>query len=437
MRILRRIFILSLLVAALIGLGNYLPQAHLQFFGGSPASTEEDSLAIDSLSALPQDSLAETWDRLLFNPLDRAFNLPPKSLRRHGQKVQWLAAKGLPMHEYALGIEKACLHNGIRIVDAREVRTSHSGFVRAEYILLKETPELSDTLRLTLRIGNQSVPGSARMALIFIGLDSIDLGDAALLRQSPIALNLGFDPMNSNPALQALKGGGGNLHLLAEIPMEPIAYPYINPGKHAIYLHFNDQQIAANLDNAFENMPQAKGIVTRFGDRAIENRPLLKRLFSYLVPHHLPLLDITGSPRSLARDVAAETKGLAHRGIVVKDSNQFSMEFARRAAQAVKASESVLVLKYSRQGFTRLLEMIEERDAELEDMGLAFVPLNHLHQMPQTSDDVDSVFEKTPVQEAKAAPTAPPKVQPKSSVSKKSPSNKPSTKQPSTKPHKN
>jgi polysaccharide deacetylase 2 family uncharacterized protein YibQ len=394
MRTVRRLVILSLLVAALAGLGIYLPRAFDHVLGASPLADVDAATDADSLASLPQDSTAELWDRLLFHPLDRAFTMPPKSLRRHGHKAQWLAPKGLPLHEYALGIEKACRRNGIRILDAREIRTSHTGFVRAEYALAKETAAGTDSLHLTLRIGEHSVPGSARMALVFVGLDSIDLSDAALLRQTPVTLNLGMDPFNGNPALQALKTGGGQIHLLAEIPMEPIAYPYINPGKNAIYLHFNDEQIRANLDKALDHMKEVRGIVTRHGDRAIESRPLLKRLFQYLAPHHLPLLDVTGSPRSLARDVAGETGGLAHRGWVVKDSTQFETEFAKRVAQAVKASESVLVLQYSRSGFRALLKLVEEREGELEDMGLAFVPFNHLNRPPKAADDIDGAVEK-------------------------------------------
>lgn len=397
MRIVRRLFILSLLVAALIGLGLYLPRALAPIFGHWTTPSTTSSKDADSLGTLPQDSTAEFWDRVLFHPLDRAFTMPPKSLRRQGQKAQWLAPKGLPLHEYALGIEKACRHNGVRILDAREIRTSHTGLVRAEYVLVQEGAPANDTLHLTLKIGGQSVPGSARLAIVFVGLDSVDLSDAALLKQSPFAINLAIDPFNHNPALQALKSGGNHLHLLALIPMEPIAYPYINPGKNAIYLHFNEEQIRDNLDKALTHFKEARGIVTRHGDRAIESRPLLTRLFKYLVPHHLPLLDVTGSPRSLARDVAGETGGMAHRGSVVKDSTQFPTEFAKRVAHAVKSSESVLVLHYSRTGFRQLLALVQEREGELEDMGLAFVPFNHLNRLnrsPKSADEVDAAVEK-------------------------------------------
>jgi polysaccharide deacetylase 2 family uncharacterized protein YibQ len=356
-----------------------------------PPSTDP----IEWLTALPQDTLGDMWDGRLFRPLERAFHLPPKSVRRRGDKLGTAVAveqaevrfaKGLPLHEYAYAVEVACARNGINVIEASEIRLSEGRGSQARYLLRRE----GRTLQLTLKMGSEAMPGSARMALVILGLDSITLADAALLRDSPIPINLAFDPHHGNPALQALKSSGGEITLLAEIPMEPTAYPYINPGKNALYIHFDEAAVFAVLDRAFAQMTQARGIVTRHGDRAIENRLLLGRLYAYLAPRHLPLLDLTGSPRSLAREVAAERSGMAQRAQALRDTSTYSIELAKKVAQAVKSGEAVFAVHYSKPAFTHLLALIDERMPEFIEQGLAFVPLTHLNQMPRAGNEADS-----------------------------------------------
>lgn len=427
---LRRLLLLALMAGALAGAGIYLPRlfANLSAMAGSifsvpsqdkqdsqdkpssdtpkprkPSAQNDESAATPSaptaapkvivdpltlLTASPQDSAGDTWERNLFKPLERAFQLPPKSVRRNTKtpSADIRFPKGLPLHEYAYAVETACARNGITVAEANEVRLSGGRGSQARYLLRRD----GQTLQLTLRLGDQARPGSARLALVILGLDSISLSDAALLRDTPIPINLAFDPHNGNPALQALKTSGGEITLLAEVPMEPTTYPYVNPGKHALYIHFDEKAVHGVLEKAFAEMTQARGMVTRLGDRAIENRLLLRRVYSYLTPRHLPLLDVTGSPRSLAQEVAAEQGGMALRAEALRDTSVYDMELAKKVAKAVKSGESVFAMRYSKVAFTHLLALIDERMPDFIEQGLAFVPLTHLRQMPAPAQESDS-----------------------------------------------
>jgi hypothetical protein len=99
---------------------------------------------------------------------------------------------------------------------------------------------------------------------------------------------------------------------------------------------------------------------------------------------------LTGSPRSLAREVAAERSGMAQRAQPLRDTSTYSIELAKKVAQAIKSGEAVLAVHYSKPAFTHLLALIDERMPEFIEQGLAFVPLTHLNQMPRAGNEADS-----------------------------------------------
>lgn len=380
----RRIVVILLLAGLFIAGGLVLPKA-LAHFGfdlgvnlGLGKSTDA-ALETDSLAALTSDSTGDSWDRNLFHPLNRVLHLPPKAVKRRAGKAQVTFPKGLPLHEYAYTFEQICDRNGIVRLNAEERRGLAGSGNNAIYLLALH----SDTLKVVASLGQEAMAGSARLALVLTGLDSITLADAALIQSFEFACNVAIDPFNPNPALQALKAGLGRVTVLLDLPMEPMAYPYINPGKHALYLHFNDADVKRLLDEGLGLLPNAQGIVTRYGDRAIENRPLLKRLYAYLTPRRLPLLDLTGSPRSLAREVAGENGALSQRAHLLTDSLEVEMDFARKVSQAVKSGEAVMALQYSRMAFQKLSRSLADRESEFESMGLALVPLSRLGLRPK------------------------------------------------------
>jgi len=377
MRLIRRLALLFVFTALLIAVGIYLPRGIQKSWGvlasslGLKANQAVISAPIDSLLADATDTTGTVWDRKLLRPLRKAHHLEAAALRYRGKKVRALLPKGLPLHEYAMTIERICERNGITRVSAIERRGPP---LAAEYVLALG----GDTLHLYATLGKAARPGSARLALVFNRLDSVSLLDADRLKNLPIAVNLIVNPYNQNPALMALGRPDDNLEVLLEQPMEPVAYPFINPGKQALYIHFNDLQVRQTVEAGLNLLPTAKGLATRFGDRAIENRPLLRRLFAVTGPRHLQVLDLTGSPRSLCRDVAAETGAPCRSATVFSDSNAIEMELARKTVLAGKTGEAIWVISFAHSSLPKLLAAIALHEPEFEAIGLQFVPLSSL-----------------------------------------------------------
>lgn len=380
MGVVRKLLIFIVLTAGLIALGRLagrlLPRYHiLPSATVAPAdSVGPAAPARDSGAALPAaaaDTTGGRWHERLFDPLERANGLGPKSLKRKTGYYEIILPKGKPLYEYALDIEKICRARGITVVQGTEPRPSGRS---VEYVLESN----GQRIKLRASAGGAVRAGAARLAVVFIGLDSLSLSQAQILMDADWAKTLVIDPYNPNPALRALRDGDGRDGILAELPMEPSAYPYIDPGKNALYIHHGKEDVDRILGRAMDSLPRAEGFASRYGDRAIENQPLLDKLFQFIARRKLIFLDLTGSQRSLARQSAAAQGARSRTLAPFRDSAHIEEELARKTAFAQKSGEAVLVLPFSESGFRKLSKAIAAETPRFNDMGLELVDLASL-----------------------------------------------------------
>lgn len=372
----RKLLIFLVLTAGIILLGRLAGKLIPSTFLTSPRSHHgsQDTLR-DSTNALPAvdaDTTGGRWHEKLFDPLQRAHGLSEKSLKRKTGYFELIFPKGKPIHEYALDIEKTCQARGITVVTGAELRPSNR---RVEYLLESN----GQRIKLRASLGAAVMAGSAKLAIVFAGLDSLTETRAAELEAAPWEKTLIVDPYAVNPALQKLRFTQARNEILIELPMEPAAYPYVNPGKHALFIHHGKEDVERILAEARDSLPKAAGFASRFGDRAIENQPLLEKLFQYNAAHGMLFLDLTGSQRSLARQTAAAQGARSRTVTVFKDSVNLEAELARKAALAQRIGEAVFVMRYSATGFRNLVLALEAHSGRFDEVGLELATLSSLN----------------------------------------------------------
>lgn len=379
MGLFRKILILAVLTAGIIALGRMagrlLPRS-AAVSPGAPGTAEPDLELRDSTNALPAqagDTAGGRWRALLFDPLMQTYGLGPKSLKRKTGFYEIVFPKGIPIHEYALEIERTCRARGIAVVQGAELRPANRG---VEYLLESH----GQRLKLRAVLGSAVMPGAARVAVVFAGLDSLSLSLAQALLEADWDKTLVLDPYSANPAVKALRGGNARTEIIAELPMEPTAYPYIDPGKHALYIHHRREDVERVLGEALDSLPGAAGFASRYGDRAIENQPLLEKLFRFTAARKLVFLDLTESQRSVARQAAALQGARSRSPNLIADPREVEEELARKAAYAQKAGEAVLVVRFSETAFRNLDRTIAANAARFDDIGLELVTLSTLSE---------------------------------------------------------
>jgi polysaccharide deacetylase 2 family uncharacterized protein YibQ len=392
MGVVRKLLIFIVLTAGLIALGRLagrvLPHSFLPSIGSrtpadsvGPAGSARDTS--NALPAVAADTTGGRWHERLFDPLEHANGLGPKSLKRKPGYFEFIFPKGKPLYEYALDIEKTCRTRGITVVQGAELRPSGRS---VEYVLESN----GQRIKLRASLGGPIRAGAARLAVVFIGLDSLSLSQAQSLKDADWAKTLAIDPYNPNPALRALRDADERDGILAVLPMEPSAYPYIDPGKNALYIHHGKEDVDRILGRAMDSIPKAEGFASRYGDRAIENQPLLDKLFQFTARRKLVFLDLTGSQRSLARQSAAAQGARSRTLSPFRDSAHVEEELARKTALAQKSGEAVLVLPFSENGFRKLSKAIAAETPRFNEMGLELVDLASLSE-PDTLPSSGSV----------------------------------------------
>lgn len=369
-KILVFVLITSLLILAGRLAGKYLPPDG-SVFGREPDPEDDLPDSTNALPDLPIDTTGAPWREKLFVPLAKEFSLPDKQIRRRQGYWEIIFPKGKPIHEYALAIENLCLAAGIRVVKGVELRPSNQG---VEYHL--ETGD--KVIKLRASLGKAFMAGSARLAIVFTRLDSLTETQLAALEAARWEKTLVVDPHSRNPVLKKIRYTHARNELLAELPMEPSSYPYLNPGQHALFIHHTREDVDRLLAAALDSLPKARGFATKHGDRAIENKPLLDKLFRQTAARNLLFLDLTESPRSLTRQVAGSLGARYRIAAVDKDSLGVGEELAHRAAVAQRTGEALWVIAWSPAAFRRLEKALAEHEGRMAETGLEFVTASRL-----------------------------------------------------------
>jgi polysaccharide deacetylase 2 family uncharacterized protein YibQ len=405
----RKILIFLVLTAGIIMLGRFagklLPKrtpATAPAPAGSGSTTP-----LDSTNALPEvveDTTGGKWQQKLFIPLLRSYGLPEKHLKPKRGFFEIVFPKGKPIHEYALEIEKLCRQNEITVEQGVELRPSGRS---VEYLLQSN----GQHIKLRASLGTSSMAGSAKLAVVFIEIDSLGDTRLAALEAAKWSKTLVVNPYSPNTTLKKLRFTSPQNEILLELPMEPASYPFVDPGPHAIYIHQTKEDIGKILAEGFDSLPKAVGFATKFGDRAIENLPLLDNLFQYTAGKGLVFLDLTGSQRSLARQSAAGQGARSRTLVPFRDSLHVDEELTRKAVQAQKTGEAVLVLPYTEAGFRAIENSLAVNADHFEELGLDLVTYSALLATPGDSilPDVRAPIAKPkPVAEVIAPRKAPP-----------------------------
>lgn len=341
--------------------------------GGTTIAFDEDALG-DSTNALPPilgDTSGGRWSEKLFQPLIEAYGLPDKSIKRKQGYWEIVFPKGKPIHEYALGIEKTCQKNGVEVVKGVELRPSNKG---VEYHLQSD----GNAIKLRASLGKAFMAGSARLAIVFTGLDSLKETQLAALESARWEKTLVVNPHSKNPVLKKIRFTHPRNEVLAELPMEPSTFPYVDPGKQALFIHHNKEDVERILSEALDSLPKARGFATKHGDRAIENQPLLDKVFRFNVGRNLIFLDLTGSQRSLTRQTAGGLGARYRVSMADKDSLGVAEELLGRAALAQRTGEALWVIAWSPTAFQGLERALAEHEGRMSEVGLELVTSTRL-----------------------------------------------------------
>lgn len=296
----------------------------------------------------PPKTPSINWKLAILDSFSRKYQGAPKWAKSTSQKPElantWILRlpQGLSFVQYALAFQEIAEFYGARL----EYSTIQ-GTQRNRLVL--NITKGQDPLRIYAIWSKKKLPKVAKLSIVIDKLDQIGTQELVFLSNRDWKPTCIVNSNTQNKSLRRYLKGFHKTEVLLELPLEPLHYPYRNPGPEAIFLHFTQEEIRKNLDKKRTRFPQSIGFATTYGKRAIENKTTMERIFYYHQKHQLTFLDRTQSKRSLTPSLA---RGMGVTAFEAQNQTlPANMEaFMYQKIQAtVKYGKNILIFNYSKE----------------------------------------------------------------------------------------
>ena len=180
--------------------------------------------------------------------------------------------------------------------------------------------------------------------------------------------------------LTMLKAQERNMEALIHVPMEPIGYPAVNPGKDAILVQLSAAEIERRIDKFVKELPYCKGINNHMGSLATTERDVMQAVMNALKKHNKYFLDSRTSNVSIAYQVAQKSHIKAYQNQIFLDSpNTTDATMQAKFDQIIRlsnANPNVIAITHCHN--QAKLEYLKTMVQRLKDAGFNLVKVSEL-----------------------------------------------------------
>ncbi len=167
-----------------------------------------------------------------------------------------------------------------------------------------------------------STTGSIRIAIIIGGLGLSQSGSKSAIELLPADVTLAFAPYGNSLKRWMKKARRDGHELLMQVPMEPIGFPQINPGKNTLVSSSTPEQNIQNLHWSMGRMSNYVGMMNYLGAKMNMDAEALRPPLSEIAMRGLLYVDDGSTFASKAGDVAKEISLPFIQGSIVIDDGR-------------------------------------------------------------------------------------------------------------------
>ncbi|MER9872249.1 divergent polysaccharide deacetylase family protein [Mesorhizobium sp. M0195] len=144
----------------------------------------------------------------------------------------------------------------------------------------------------------------ARVALVIGGLAVSQTGTQAAIAKLPPEVTLAFAPQGNSIGrwMQVARQGGHEV--IMQVPLEPVDYPNVNPGRNTLTVAATPDENLKNLRWALSRTTNYTGVMNYMGARFSADATAMGPLMAELGKRGLAYVDDGSSARSLAPELA-------------------------------------------------------------------------------------------------------------------------------------
>jgi hypothetical protein len=217
--------------------------------------------------------------------------------------------------------------------------------------------------------------------LAFIVLDATSDSEPLLrsFLDSPIPFTVALRPGQPRLAKLAKEVRDAKREVFVQLPMEPIGYPKVDPGKDAILLDLSRVEIEERINRCLDAVGQANGIVTRMGGAAVNDRDVIRAVLGEVKRRDLLFVDAHGGGPSVVEEVGEEIGARTLTlGGTLDATNMNSAGIRTRLKQLASTATQRGTLVVSVKANALTLTVLEAERDHLAEQGIEIVPASRL-----------------------------------------------------------
>ena len=197
--------------------------------------------------------------------------------------------------------------------------------------------------------------------------------------ESPIPLTFALRPGQPRLANTAREIRAADREVFLQLPMEPIGYPKVDPGKDAILLDLSRVEIEERINRCLDAVGSARGIITRMGGAAVNDPDVMRAVLGEVKRRDLLFIDAHGAGPTLVEEMGEDmgVKTLTLGGTLdMTAATVVGVRARLRQLVALAGQRGTLVVSFRASAFT--LGILESERAKMAEQGIEIVPASKL-----------------------------------------------------------
>ena len=234
-------------------------------------------------------------------------------------------------------------------------------------------PNSEDTLRLELQVSENIFKSNASIMAIAFQVKKLDSEMIVELNKLNFPFTLLIPPFEVGegfyPDLDKVKEKEVSLWLT----LESLKLDKRHNKQRPLRIHHTEEQIENIIDDAKNLLPQAFGIVSRYGEYAVEHRQLLQAILKPAQKNKLWFLDATMNKRSKIEETCKDFNITCKKASYYNPENSTLSDYVKqRLRDARKSGISVMILPLDKES----LKNIKDISQKSKDQGTDLVFLS-------------------------------------------------------------
>lgn len=327
--------------------------------------TVQEETAVDSTAKKTEDIPKDTAS--FETKFKEHMEIIQETKRR--SKTYWTLGRGKTIIVYLLQAQRFIQDNGGQVISMEELH-DNKVFQSARLELLKPS---GDTLKLELQVSDNIFRSDASVLSIAFQVTTLTPELIEALNQLDFPFNLLVMPFGMSetfyPDLDKVKNKEVTLWLTMESSKLNKSHNKYRP----LRIHHTEDQIETVVSDAKKLIPNAQGMVTKFGEQAVEHKQLLQAILRPAEKNKLWFLDITGNKQSKIMDACKDFKIKCKIAAAYNPENSSLEDYVmQKHREAIKSGLAAMILPLNME----TIGYVSELSKKFEKQGTTVVNLS-------------------------------------------------------------